>query len=235
MFQENTSSKMMSTLTSDRRGNHKRKLMIVDDHPIVRRGLGELLARELDFEVRDGTDNVADAMKEVESFRPDLVVVDMSLNDASGIDLIAQIKAGYADIKTIAWSMFDEKIFAERALQAGAMGYVNKKEPIENMVQAVRRVLQGNVYLSPQMTARLLRRACGGGTSGGDPIQQLSNRELEVFQMLGNGMTTKQIGQKLNLSPKTIEAHRENIKTKLDLKNAAELNRRSVQWVLENG
>ena len=225
----------MSTLTSDLRGKRKQKLMIVDDHPIVRRGLAELLARELEIEVREGTDNVADALAAVEAFLPDLVVVDMSLNNCSGIDVIAQIKARYPDVKTLVWSMFDEKIFAERALQAGAMGYVNKREPIENMVHAVRQVFQGNIYLSPHMTTRLLHRACGGGTSEGDPVQKLSNRELEVFQMLGNGMTTKQIGRKLDLSPKTIEAHRENIKTKLDLKNAAELNRRAIQWMLENG
>jgi DNA-binding NarL/FixJ family response regulator len=225
----------MSALTTEHRGNNQRKLMIVDDHPIVRRGLAELLARELDFEVREGPDNVADATKEIESFGPDLVVVDMSLNNSSGIELIAQVKASNPAVKTIVWSMFDEKVFAERALQAGALGYVNKREPIENMVYAVRQVLQGNIYLSPQMTTRLLHRACGGRAGDGDPIQTLSNRELEVFQMLGNGMTTKQIGRKLTLSPKTIEAHRENIKTKLDLRNAAELNRRAVQWVLENG
>ena len=225
----------MGTSASDRLNSRRRKLMIVDDHPIVRRGVADLLARELDFEVRDGADNVADALKEAETFRPDLVVVDISLNDSSGIELITQIKARFPDVKTLVWSMFDEKIFAERALHAGAMGYVNKKEPIENLVSAVRQVLEGNIYLSQQMTTRLLHRAYGGPTPDGDPIQRLSNRELEVFQMLGNGMTTKQIGGKLDLSPKTIEAHRENIKAKLDLKNAAELNRRAVQWVLENG
>jgi DNA-binding NarL/FixJ family response regulator len=227
--------KMMSRLASDQRGNHQQKLMIVDDHPIVRRALAELLVRELGFEMRDGADNVADAIKDIEAFQPDLVVVDMSLNGGSGIDLITKIKTDWPNIKTIAWSMFDEKVFAERALQAGALGYVNKKEPIENMVFAVRQAMQGDIYLSPQMTTRLLHRACGGKAADGDPIQGLSNRELEVFQMLGNGMTTKQIGRKLSLSPKTVEAHRENIKAKLDLKNAAELNRRAVQWSLENG
>lgn len=221
-------------LAAGRCGERGTKLLIVDDHPIVRRGLAELLSRELEFEVREGADNVADALKEVESYLPDLVVVDMSLSDSSGIELLAEIKARWPKVKTLVWSMFDEKMFAERALQAGAMGYVNKKEPIANMVQAVRQVLRGEVFLSPQMTSRLLHRACGG-VSEGDPIQRLSNRELEVFQMLGNGMTTKQIGRKLDLSPKTVEAHRENIKAKLDLKNAAELNRRAVQWVLENG
>lgn len=225
----------MGQTPSNRQGKRRKRLLIVDDHPIVRRGLGELLGRELDLEIRDGADNVADAMKDVETFLPDLVVVDMSLNDGSGIEVITQIKARYADIKTLAWSMFDEKVFAERALQAGAMGYVNKKEPIESMVHAVRQVLEGDIYLSPEMTSRLLHRACGTGAPEGDPIKRLTNRELQVFQMLGNGMTTKQIGRKLALSPKTIEAHRENIKTKLDLKNAAELSRHAVQWVLQNG
>ena len=224
-----------NTVLSDRPIARKHRLMIVDDHPIVRRGLAELLAREVDLEIGNGADNVVDAMTEVEIFRPDLVVVDMSLNDSSGIELIAQLKARHPDVKTLAWSMFDEKVFAERALQAGAMGYVNKKEPIENMVRAVHQVLQGNIYLSPEMTNRLLHRACGGPTPDGDPIHRLSNRELEVFRMLGNGMTTKQIGRKLDLSPKTIEAHRENIKSKLDLKNASELSCCAVQWVLQNG
>ncbi len=222
-------------MVSERLGNRTTKILIVDDHPIVRRGLAELLARQLEIEVREGPDNVADALKDVESFRPDLVVVDMSLNEGSGLELIGKIKADHPKIKTLVWSMFDEKVFAERVMQAGAMGYVNKKEPVENMVFAVRKVLQGDVYLSPQMTTRLLHRACGGHAPNGDPIHSLSNRELEVFQMLGRGLTTKQIGKKLRLSPKTIESHRENIKAKLDLKNAAELNRRAVQWVLENG
>jgi DNA-binding NarL/FixJ family response regulator len=207
----------------------------VDDHPIVRRGLADLLARELNAEVCGTADNVADAIKEAEALQPDLIIVDMSLNDSSGIELIAEVKTRWPNVKTLAWSMFDEKVFAERALRAGALGYVNKKEPIENMVHAVCQVLQGNVYLSSQMTTRLLHRVCGGRTADGDPIQRLSNRELEVFRMLGNGMTTKQIGRKLDLSPKTIEAHRENIKSKLELKNAAELNRLAVQWALENG
>jgi len=219
----------------NRIGSRKKKLLIVDDHPIVRRGLADLLTRELDLDAREGVDNVAAALEMVAEFRPDLVVVDMSLNESSGIELIEKIKADFPDVKTLAWSMFDEKMFAERALRAGAVGYVNKKEPIDSMVHAVREVLKGNVYLSPQMTSRLLHRACGEPVANGDPIHRLTNRELEVFQMLGQGMTTKQIGRKLELSPKTIEAHRENIKAKLDLKNAAELNRRAVQWVLENG
>ena len=130
--------------------------------------------------------------------------------------------------------MFDENIIADRAMRAGAMGYVNKREPLDNLLRAIRQVLQGDVYLTPQMTNKLVHRMSSGKTLG-DPIQGLTNRELEVFQLLGSGMTTVQIGHKLNRRPKTIEAHREKIKGKLDLKNAAELNRRAVQWVLENG
>ena len=213
----------------------KRKILIVDDHPVVRSGLADLLAREPDIEVCGGADNVTDGLRQVEALRPDLVVVDISLNDSSGIELISELKDRHAGVKSLVWSMFDEKIFAERALRAGALGYINKREPIENMVRAVRQVLAGEMYLSPQMTNRLVRRACGGGPSSEDPIQRLSNRELQIFEMIGSGSTTKQIARKLDLSPKTVEAHREKIKAKLDLKNAAELNRRAVQWVLENG
>jgi DNA-binding NarL/FixJ family response regulator len=235
MRYKGASKQMTNKLVSECLDKRKRKLLIVDDHPIVRRGLADVLARALDLEVREGADNVTDALKEAEDFRPDLIVVDVTLRDSSGIDLISKIKASGADVKTIVWSMFDEKMFAERAMQAGAMGYVNKREPIEKVVQAVGDVLDGKVYLSPEMTTRLLQRACGVGTADGDPIQRLSNRELGIFQMLGSGMTSKQIARKLNLSPKTVDSHREGIKAKLELKNAAELNRRAVQWVLENG
>jgi DNA-binding NarL/FixJ family response regulator len=130
--------------------------------------------------------------------------------------------------------MFDETMFAERSVRAGAMGYVNKKEPIDTVLFAIRQVLAGEMYLSPRMTHRLVRRACGGAPDG-DPIRGLSDRALQVFEMIGQGMTTKQIARKLDLSPKTIEAHREKIKTKLDLSNAAALSRRAVLWILENG
>ena len=131
--------------------------------------------------------------------------------------------------------MFDEKVFAERALRAGAMGYINKREPVEKVLQAIRVVLRGEMFLSHEMTNSLLRRVGGGSPLEEYPISRLTDRELEVFGMIGNGQTTKQIARKLGLSPKTIEAHREKIKTKLRIANAAELSRRAVQWVLENG
>jgi len=213
----------------------KRRILIVDDHPIVFRGLEELLAREPDVEVCGGAESVADALGQIEATRPDLVVVDVSLGESSGIDLITEINARYPGVKTLVWSMYDEEMFAERALRAGAMGYVNKKEPVGNVVQAMRQVLRGEMYASPQVTNALLRRVGGRAPLDEDPIRTLSDRELQVFQMLGHGMTTKEIAAKLELSPKTVDSHRENIKSKLDVRHAADLNRRAVQWVLENG
>ena len=213
----------------------KYKVLVVDDHPIVRKGLAQLIAHEPDLEMCGGSDNVTDALAQVQSLHPDLVVVDMSLKDSHGLELLAQIKARYDDVRTLVWSMFDEKIYAERALRAGAMGYVNKQESIDHLIDAIRQVLSGEMYLSSRMTRSFLRRVSCGDALEQDPIQTLSNRELEVFEMIGNAMTTQQIARKLNLSPKTVEAHREKIKSKLNLANAAELNRRAVQWVLECG
>jgi DNA-binding NarL/FixJ family response regulator len=212
----------------------KHRILVVDDHPIVRKGLAQLIAHEPDIEMCGGTDNVADALKQVASLHPDLVIVDMSLKDSHGLELLVQIKTHFEDVRTLVWSMFDEKIYAERALRAGAMGYVNKQESIHQLIAAIRQVLGGEMYLSSQMTRTFLRRVSSGNVLDKDPVQTLSNRELEVFEMIGNAMTTQQIARKLNLSPKTIEAHREKIKSKLNLSNAAELNRRAVQWVLES-
>jgi DNA-binding NarL/FixJ family response regulator len=229
-----TDTDTMSVSVQNNACGPRRKIMIVDDHPIVRRGLAELLAREPDVEVCEGADNVANGLAQVEASRPDLVLVDMSLGDSHGIELITQVNERWPEVKTLVWSMFDEKMFAERAIRAGAMGYINKKEPIENVLSAIRHVLAGEMYLSPRMTQRLIRRGCGA-VSDADPVQTLSDREMQVFEMIGQGITTKQIARKLELSPKTVEAHREKIKTKLNLKNAAELSRRAMLWVLENG
>jgi DNA-binding NarL/FixJ family response regulator len=211
----------------------KLRILVVDDHPIVRKGLAQLIAHEPDIEMVGGADNVVDALRQVADLQPDLVVVDMSLKDSHGLELLALIKAQFVDVRTLVWSMFEEKIYAERALRAGAMGYVNKQESNSQLLAAIRQVLAGELYLSSQMTRTLLQRVRGGDLLEEDPVQTLSNRELEVFEMIGNAMTTQQIARKLKLSPKTVEAHREKIKSKLKLANAAELNRRAVQWVLE--
>lgn len=213
----------------------KHRILIVDDHPIVRQGLARLLESEPDIEVCGGAESVAEAIEQVEALRTALVIVDISLKDSHGIELISQLKARDENAKMLVWSMFDEKLFAERALRAGAMGYVNKQEPVETVIRALRQVLGGEVYLSRQMANYVARRIGKSQTLDQDPIGALSNRELEVFQLIGQGMTTQKIARMLNLSPKTIEAHRERIKAKLCLNNAAELSCRAVQWVLENG
>jgi DNA-binding NarL/FixJ family response regulator len=225
----------MSSTPEAQTGRGKHRILIVDDHPIVRQGLSALIAHEPDLEVCGGAEDVEEALRLVEQTRPDLVVIDVSLKNSHGIDLITEIKARDERIKMLVWSMFDEKLFAERSLRAGAMGYVNKQESIDQVVDAIRQVLRGEVYLSSQMTSRLLHRIAGGAFLEQDPIQNLSDRELQVFEMIGRGMTTQQIARKLQLSPKTIETHREKIKTKLNLRNAAELGRHAVRWVLENG
>lgn len=213
----------------------KYKVLIVDDHPVVREGLARLGDQEPDIEICAGADNVEDAMRQVREMRPDLVVVDISLKGSHGIELITQLKAFDEQIKTLVWSMFDEKVYAERALRAGALGYINKQEPIETVITAIRQVLLNDVYLSPTMTNRVLQRLGSGKSLEDDPVGSLSNREVEVFRMVGQGMTTQHIAEGLGVRPKTVEAHREKIKAKLNLKNAAELNCRAVQWVLENG
>jgi len=212
----------------------KSKVLIVDDHPIVRHGLGELIERQSDLEMSGEAADVAEALRQVEANRPDVAVVDISLNDENGIELIEQIKALYPDVKVLVSSMHDEKTYAGRALRAGAMGYINKRESIRKVVDAVRQVLRGEVYLSPAMASQLLHRAALGEPLDHDPVEALSNRELEVFEMIGQGQTTQQIARKLDLSPRTIETHRKNIKEKLNLQNGAQLTRTAFQWVQEN-
>ena len=211
----------------------KHRVFLVDDHPLVRRGLANVIAAETDLEVCGEASDVLEALHDVEKAGPDIVVVDLSLKSGHGIDLIEQLKAKDERIKTLVSSMHDEMLFAERVLRAGAMGYVSKQEPPETLLQAIRQVLRGEVYLSPRMTNRLLRGVATGALPQRNPIQGLSNRELEVYEMIGQGLTVQQIAGKLNLSPKTVETHREKVKQKLNLQRSAELNRRAVQWVLE--
>ncbi|MEE9603067.1 MAG: response regulator transcription factor [Thermoguttaceae bacterium] len=221
-----------STPTGARTGKHK--VLIVDDHPIVRHGLGELIARQPDLEMCGEAADAAEALRQVETNRPDVAVVDISLDDDNGIELVEQIRALYPEVKMLVSSMHDEKTFAGRAMRAGALGYINKRESIRKVVDAVRQVLRGEIYLSPQMAKTLLHRAAVGEPLDHDPIDTLSNRELEVFEMIGQGISTQQIARKLRLSPRTIESHRKNIKTKLNLPNSAQLSRSAFQWVQEN-
>lgn len=210
------------------------RILIVDDHPIFRRGLSELIAEEPDLEVCCEAASTAEALRHVETACPDVVIVDLSLKHGHGIELIEQIKARNERIKMVVCSVHDESLFAERALRAGAMAYVNKQEATETLIDAIRQVLDGEIYVSAPLAKRLLHTFVGGKPSGQDPIATLTSREIEVFQMIGEGLTTKQIARRLHLSPKTIDAHREKIKTKLKLANSVQLSRCAFQWVHEN-
>ncbi|QGJ70013.1 Transcriptional regulatory protein DegU [Planctomycetales bacterium 10988] len=222
----------MGMQTSTRRT----RILIVDDHPIVRRGLTALIEEEPDLEVCGEADTAGEAIKKVRQCNPELVIVDISLKKGNGIDLIKQIKTYQEDMRMLVASMFDESLYGERALRAGAMGYVNKEQLTENLVEAIRRVLSGEIYVSPAMAGRMLNRMVGRKDEDQrSPIERLTDRELEVFRMIGQGLTTREIASKLHLSPKTVEGYREKLKTKLSLRNGTELSRMAMQWTIENG
>jgi DNA-binding NarL/FixJ family response regulator len=212
----------------------RRRILIVDDHPVVRQGLVQAMSREPDLEILGETDRIEEALRLVESGQPDVVIIDLSLDGEDGIELIDYIKSRWSSVKILVYSSHDEEVYAGRVLRAGAMGYVSKREPMPTTVTAVRQILRGDVYLSPRMTTNFLQRAAIGKPLEQDPVQTLSNRELQVFRMMGQGMNTVQIAHKLDLSPKTIESHRKVIKTKLNVQTVAELSRRAFQWMQEN-
>ena len=210
-----------------------KRILLVDDHPIVRAGYQMLIEQEPDLEVCGDADDLLTAMQQIRERKPHLIVLDISIKSGSGLELVKEIAAQKLDAQVLVCSMHEESLYAERALRAGARGYVNKEQVTDNIVQAIRTVLSGELYLSPQMTQRLLTRAAGGFDASADPVSTLSDRELEVFELIGRGHTTKAIAEKLELSRKTIETHREHIKSKLNAKTSAELNREAVKWVME--
>lgn len=211
------------------------RVLIVDDHPLVRRGIGDLINRQEDMEVVGEADSISGALQMLGQVSPDLLTVDLSLKDGSGLELLKDVKARNPSLKMLVSSMQDETLYAERCIKAGAKGYINKEEATDKVIDAIRVVMSGNIYLSPELSSRMLQRMAGGGPEQlKTPMETLTDRELEVFELIGRGLSTKEVAHKLHLSHKTIETHRENIKSKLSLKNASELNRHAVQWVLEN-
>src|SRR5580704_156536 len=215
---------------------HRARILIVDDHPLVRSGLKLLIDCEPDLSVCGEAANADEAMRLLENQKPDLLIVDLSLKESSGLELIKRIKARHPDAKMLVSSMFEESLYAERVLNAGALGYVHKQEGMEKVIEAIRCVLSGRIWLSNSMNDRMLRRmTVSQPAPSQSPVHTLSDRELEVFEMLGRGRATKDIAKQLHLSIKTVETHREKIKAKLGLQSAAELNRAAVQWVLEQG
>jgi DNA-binding NarL/FixJ family response regulator len=213
------------------------RVLIVDDHPAVREALTIRIAAQADLEVCGEAGDANEALRLAAATDPDVAVIDIALKAGNGIDLIKRLKARNDKFRAIVWSMYSEDLYAERALRAGAMGYINKEQATTRIIEAIRQVLDGKLYLSAAMTERLLKRSVGqtGQDSGRSPIDALSDRELDVFRLIGQGRKTQEIADQLHLSIRTVETYRDRIREKLDLKDGTELARCAVQWVLEKG
>ncbi len=209
------------------------RVLIVDDHPAVRRGLLDAIARADDLEVCGEAATVREAKQLVKEHRADVALVDITLEEGSGLELIKDLAAGKRPVKVLVLSMHDETLYAERALRAGAQGYLMKGEPLGRVVEGLRQVLSGQVCLSDRMSGRLLKRVVGGRDvdEGTSPVDALTDRELEVFDLIGRGRRTREIADSLHLSTKTVYTHCENIKRKLKLADATELHQRAFDWV----
>jgi DNA-binding NarL/FixJ family response regulator len=211
------------------------RVLIVDDHALVRAGLKALLMGQPDMAVCGEAESATQAIALVEQTSPHVAVIDLTLKDGNGIQLIKDIRHRRSEIRVVVSSMHEELVYAERTLQAGAMAYVHKEESTDRVLDAIRCVMQDRIFVSDQVSSRLLaqatRRPNAAGRSG---VELLSDRELQVFEMIGQGMTTRRVAEKLHLSPKTIDTHRQKIREKLGLENAAALTHFATQWALDN-
>jgi DNA-binding NarL/FixJ family response regulator len=213
-----------------------KRVFIVDDHPLIREGLSQAISGQPDMTVCGTAVGAPDALSAIEHTRMDVVIVDLSLAVGSGLDLIKSIRAIRPNLPVLVLSMHDEALYAERALRAGASGYVMKRKPIGVLLDALRRVLSGQLAVSEETANRLLQTAVGATpTTGRCTFDALANRELEVYTLLGQGRSTREIAKQLGLSMKTVSTHRENIKQKLGFKNASELVRQATHWVAQQG
>jgi len=209
----------------------QQRILIVDDHPIFRKGIAMLLEHERDIIICGEAETAAQAMGLVDQQDFDLVIADISLKDINGIELVKSLKALRPQLPVLVLSMHDESLYAERALRAGARGYLMKQAPPDQVVSAIRQVLRGERYLSAAANLLMLNSFVGGRSSSKSSVEKLSDRELEIFELLGQGRGTSQIAHDLCLSVKTIEAHRSHIKAKLGITTAPELVRAAVEWV----
>lgn len=203
-------------------------VVLVDDHPIVRRGLAELINDESDLRVVGEASSIAEAHHTLDRHRPDVALVDLSLGDGHGLELIKQVRDNGWGVRMLVCSMLDESLYVDRALRAGALGYLRKDFATEHIVDAVRKVAAGEIYLSEAAAARLKNRGSANGEPDLTSVEQLSDRELEVFEMIGEGLGSREIAARLHLSVKTVETYREKIKAKLRLKNGNELTRHAI-------
>jgi DNA-binding NarL/FixJ family response regulator len=212
----------------------KHRIYIVDDHPIFRQGIALLLNQQPDLVVCGESETAHEALDQIGKVHPDLVVVDITLRGTNGIELMKSIRAQFPKMPVLMLSMHDESLYAERALRAGARGYVMKQEASDQVMTAIRKVLAGEIYVSPTMASQMIHKLVESPNSAStSPIHRLSDRELEVLQLIGQGHGTRQIAEELHLSVKTIESHRAHIKEKLNFKTAPEMVRFAVRWVNE--
>src|SRR5215470_16394936 len=208
------------------------RVLLVDDHAVVRYGIAQLINRQSDMVVCGEEEDAGRALSAIEKLKPDLVIADISLKDSSGLELMRNIKAQHSGLPVLVVSTHDESIYAEIAFRAGALGYLMKQEALDKILPAIRRVLSGAIYVSDSLAAKMLQQQVRGQKDVHDsPIKQLSDREMEVFQLIGRWKKTSEIAQELHLSIKTIEYYREQIKRKLNLKNSAELTQHATAWV----
>jgi len=221
---------MSATLKSQNLGVKKR-ILVVDDHPIIRQGLALMLNREADLVVCGEAEDATGAMLVMASARPDVLIVDISLNGPDGLDLLKNIRTTHPALPVLILSMHDESIYAERALRAGANGYIMKQEATEKVLVAIRRILNGEIYVSERIANKMLKHYITGASSlKNSSISDLSDRELEVFRLIGEGHGTRQIAEELHLSIKTVESYQAHIKDKLSLRSARELMQHAIQW-----
>lgn len=212
--------------------NRKQRIFIVEDHPIFRDGISQLINKEDDMIVVGGCENSSECLRHIKENPADLIIVDITLKDSCGIELTKELKKAYPNIPVLILSMHEELIFADRVLKAGAKGYMTKREATGKVIEAIRRVLQGKIYICDTMIDHFLERSITGGQNfTSSPVERLSEREFEVFNLIGKGMTNRSIAEVLTVSTNTISTYRERIKEKLNLSNNAELNRYAMQWI----
>lgn len=214
-------------------GIEKRRVFVVDDHPIVRQGLALLINQQPDLTVCGEAEDVHSALQKIASSKPDIVIVDISLNGPDGIELLKSVRARDTLLPVLILSMHDESIYAERALRAGANGYIMKQEATETVLAALRRIINHEIYVSEAVAKKMLRRyISGSATAAQSPLAELSDRELEVFRLIGEGHSTRRIAEELHLSVKTVESYQAHIKEKLSLRSARELVQHAIQWAI---
>lgn len=211
-----------------------KKVFLVDDHPVVRQGLKMLIEQDGEFSICGESDSAQDAIQQLNKLTPDILLTDLSLKESNGLELVKDIRQHNPNLPILVFSIHDESVYAERALSAGANGYVMKQEDPDLLLRAIHKVLEGDIHLSLKMTSQLLKQLSSGkapaSSSSLDAVSVLSDRELEVFELIGKGLSTRKIAEQLNLSIKTIETYRAHIKHKFNISDSTELTHRAIQW-----